>query len=142
MAINAGLRAVKVGTGKKWTGRYGNGTGTGTVAIFLFPTDVSRPLPLLISVPAFPVPPQDELFLSHSLSVPLSAHSLPIPFPTLTLFLPSHFPLSIYSLTISFPIVGSFFPSHIPLEYDLSQAPPSNIRTNCCLDMHIQPGVK
>ena len=81
---------------------------------------LSRPLRLLISVPAFPVPPQDDLLPSHSLPVPLSVHSLTI---------------------ISFPIVESFFPSHIPLEYDLSQSPPSNIRTKCCVDMHIQPGV-
>ena len=86
--------------GKSRDGKSGrDGTGTGTVAIFPFPTGVSRPLPLLIYVPAFPVPSQDELFPSYSLPVPLSAHSLPIPFPfpTLTLFLPSHFPLSVHS---------------------------------------------
>ena len=93
--------------------RYGNGNGCD----ISFPYRCSRPLPLLISVPAFPVPPQDELFPSHSLPMPLSAYSLPIPFPTLTLFLPSHFPLSVYSLAshsrllnrFSHPIFHFFF---------------------------------
>ena len=61
--LKKNLRASR---GKSRDGKSGrDGTGTGTVAIFPFPTDVSRPLPLLIYVPAFPVPPQDKLFPSH-----------------------------------------------------------------------------
>ena len=130
----SGLRAERSGR-EKWSGtvreRYENGNGYDisfpdrcfpTSPVTAFCSRVSRPT----ARKTVPVP----------LPVPLSAHPFPIPFPTLTLFLPSHFPLSVHSFTISFSIVESaFFPSHIPLEHDLSQSPPINIRTNCCVDM-------
>ena len=74
-------RAIRGKSRDGKSGRERYGTGTGTVAIFPFPTDVSRPLLLLISVPAFPVPPQDELFPSH-----FPSHYLHIRFPSRSRF--------------------------------------------------------
>lgn len=112
------------GSGKKWPGISSERHGNGRSFEFIPDRDYPRPLRLPFSVAKSSVAPQHELLTSHPFNKLLSAHPYPIPFSTLTIFLPPRIPprirLSVHLLfPIPCPIEEALLPSPISVLYGI-----------------------